>query len=138
MNDQGSDPTDREGVCDLVPSESDSHGASSQLYYIKNRVKSISRMSDRGSQYTSETYRTLLGQAGIQVNMSRKGNCYDNAAMESFFGSLKGEWTDRRVYATRREARQSIFEYMEVFYNRQRLHSSLGYVSPVSYEQRNE
>jgi transposase InsO family protein len=93
--------------------------------------------SDRGSQYTSEAYRTLLQQAGIRVSISRKGNCYDNAVMESFFGSLKSEWTDRHTYATRREARQSIFEYMEVFYNRQRLHSSLGYMSPVSYEQRN-
>lgn len=92
--------------------------------------------SDRGSQYTSETYRALLRQADIQVSMSRKGNCYDNAAMESFFGSLKGEWTDHRIYHTRREARQSIFEYMEVFYNRQRRHSSLGYLSPVTYEQR--
>ncbi len=92
--------------------------------------------SDRGSHYTSETYRALLRQAGIQVSMSRKGNCYDNAAMESFFGSLKGEWTDRHIYHTRREARQSIFEYMEVFYTRQRRHSSLGYLSPVKYEQR--
>jgi transposase InsO family protein len=66
--------------------------------------------SDRGSQYTSASYQTLLAEQGIQVSMSRKGNCYDNAMMESFFGFLKGEWTDRRSYRTRQEARQSLFE----------------------------
>lgn len=91
--------------------------------------------SDRGSQYTSASYQALLAQEGIQVSMSRKGNGYDNAVMESFFGSLKCEWTDRRSYHTRREARQSLFEYMEVFYNRQRRHSSLGSLSPAVYEQ---
>jgi len=91
--------------------------------------------SDRGSQYTSASYQALLAQVGIRVSMSRKGNCYDNAVMESFFGSLKGEWTDQRTYHNYQEARQSIFEYIEVFYNRQRRHSSLGYLSPVMYEQ---
>ena len=94
--------------------------------------------SDRGSQYTSASYQALLTGEGIQVSMSRKGNCYDNAVMESFFGSLKGEWTDRRSYSTRREARHSLFEYMEVFYNRQRRHSSLGYLSPVRYEEQQQ
>jgi transposase InsO family protein len=74
--------------------------------------------SDRGSQYTSTNYQVLLAQAGIQVSMSRKGNCYDNAAMESFIGSLKGEWTDRYSYQSFAEAQQSIFEYIEVFYVR--------------------
>src|SRR5262252_10605479 len=73
--------------------------------------------SDRGSQYTSASYQSLLAQAGIQVSMSRKGNCYDNAAMESFIGSLKEEWTDRHSYQSFEEAQQSIFEFIEVFYN---------------------
>jgi len=67
--------------------------------------------------------------------MSRKGDCYDNAAMESFISSLKGEWTIWHSYQTRQEARQSIFEYIEVFYNRQRRHSTLDYLSPAKYEQ---
>ena len=90
--------------------------------------------SDRGSQYTSADYQEQLAQAGIAVSMSRKGNCYDNAMMESFFGTLKAECVERQVYQTRREARQSIFEYIETFYNRQRLHSSLGYVILLAYE----
>lgn len=91
--------------------------------------------SDRGSQYTSGAYQSLLAQIGIQVSMSGKGDCYDNAAMESFFSSLKGEWTDWHTYQTRQEAQLSIFEYIEVFYNRQRRHSTLGYQSPATYEQ---
>ncbi len=74
-------------------------------------------------------------QIGVQVSMSGKGDCYDNGAMESFFSSLKGEWTDWHTYQTRQEARQLIFEYIEVFYNQQRRHSTLGYLSPVTYEQ---
>jgi putative transposase len=91
--------------------------------------------SDRGSQYTSGLYQSLLAQFGVQVSMSGKGDCYDNAAMESFFSSLKGEWTDWHAYHTRQEAQLSIFEYIEVFSNRQRRHSTLGYLSPVIYEQ---
>ena len=91
--------------------------------------------SDRGSQYTSQGYLTLLQQYEIQVSMSRKGDCYDNALMESFFGTLKEECVERQTYQTRAEARSSVFEYIEVFYNRQRRHSSLGYVSPITYEQ---
>jgi putative transposase len=90
--------------------------------------------SDRGSQYTSEGYQTLLKQHGIEISMSRKGDCYDNALMESFFGTLKEECVERQIFKTRSEARQAIFEYLEVFYNRQRRHSSLGYVSPFTYE----
>ena len=90
--------------------------------------------SDRGSSYTSATYRTLLEQAGCQISMSRTGNCYDNAAMESFFATLKGECAVT-AFATHAQARSSIFEFIEVWYNRQRLHSSLGYRSPVEFEQ---
>lgn len=91
--------------------------------------------SDRGSQYASAEYQDVLQTGGIVASMSRAGNCYDNAAMESFFGTLKCELVHDRRYRTRAEARQDIFEYIEVFYNRQRRHSSLGYLSPVSYEE---
>ena len=91
--------------------------------------------SDRGSQYTSDAYRATLAEVGIMVSMSRTGNCYDNAVTESFFGTLKGECVERACFQTRREARQTIFDYVECFYNRVRRHSSLGYVSPVAYEQ---
>jgi transposase InsO family protein len=90
--------------------------------------------SDRGSQYTATDYRQLLAKSGIVVSMSGKGDCYDNALMESFFGTLKSECVDRQSFASRAQARQVIFEYLKVFYNRQRLHSSLGYVSPATYE----
>lgn len=89
--------------------------------------------SDRGSQYTSDAYRAVLADAGVIVSMSRTGNCYDNAVTESFFGTLKGECVQRTSYLTRGQARQSIFEHVECFYNRIRRHSSLGYVSPVAY-----
>jgi putative transposase len=92
--------------------------------------------SDRGSQYTSDAYRALLADVGATVSMSRTGNCYDNAVTESFFGTLKGECVERTSFQTRGQARQIIFEYVECFYNRMRRHSSLGYVSPVTYEQR--
>jgi putative transposase len=91
--------------------------------------------SDRGSQYASAEYQTVLRTDEIVASMSRAGNCYDNAAMESFFGTLKCELIHDRRYHTRAEARQDIFEYIEVFYNRQRRHSSLGYLSPVDYEE---
>ena len=91
--------------------------------------------SDRGSQYASEHYRRLLAQHGIQCSMSRRANCWDNAPMESFFASLKKELVHHEDYQTREEAKASIFEYIEVFYNRQRRHSSLGYKSPAEYEQ---
>ncbi len=77
----------------------------------------------------------LLAQYGIVVSMSGNGDCYDNALMESFFGTLKSECVDRQSFQGRAQARQALFEYLEAFYNRQRLHSSLGYVSPVTYEQ---
>jgi transposase InsO family protein len=90
--------------------------------------------SDRGSQYTSASYLKLLELAGCKLSMSRTGNCYDNAVMESFFATLKGECA-LSSFATRAEARSSIFEYIEGWYNRQRLHSSLGFLSPVEFEQ---
>lgn len=90
--------------------------------------------SDRGSQYASEDYQTLLTQFQMIGSMSRKGNCYDNAPMESFFGTFKTELTFHCDYTTRNEARLDIFEYIEVFYNRYRRHSALGYKSPANYE----
>ena len=90
--------------------------------------------SDRGSQYASVNYRELLEQKGIIISMSRRGNCHDNACAESFWARLKVELVYRRTFATRDAARQAIFEYIEVFYNRLRLHSALGYVSPESFE----
>jgi putative transposase len=91
--------------------------------------------SDRGCQYTSHAYRRQLELLGMVVSMSRKGNCWDNAVMESFFGSLKEECVGSTVYPSHEQARCSLFEYLEVYYNRQRRHSSLGYVSPLTYEQ---
>lgn len=89
--------------------------------------------SDRGSQYASGDYRALLAAWGIAVSMSRTGNCHDNAVMESFFGKLKTEWATEQ-YATRADARTDIFEYIEVWYNRRRRHSTLGYFSPRDFE----
>jgi transposase InsO family protein len=91
--------------------------------------------SDRGSQYASEHYQHLLARHGIRCSMSRRADCWDNAPMESFFASLKKELVHDADFATRSEARAAIFEYIEVFYNNQRRHSSLGYVSPAEYEQ---
>jgi transposase InsO family protein len=91
--------------------------------------------SDRGSQYASEHYQRLLAKHGITCSMSRKAACWDNAPMESFFASLKKELVHGADFATRREARSAVVEYIEVFYNKQRRHSALGYVSPVEYEQ---
>jgi putative transposase len=90
--------------------------------------------SDRGSQYASEHYQEVLAGRGIVCSMSRRANCWDNAPMESFFASLKKELTRGEIFATREEARASLFEYIEVFFNRIRRHSSLGYVSPTQYE----
>jgi putative transposase len=92
--------------------------------------------SDRGVQYASSRYQSELDKNGILCSMSRKGNCWDNACKESFFGKLKNEWIRGRIYRTREEARREIFWYIEVFYNRVRRHASLGYVSPAEYEAR--
>jgi len=104
---------------------------------LSRRLKGSSSLlahSDRGSQYASEHYQRRLGEERITCSMSRRGNCWDNAAMESFFASLKKELVHGEDYATRAEAKASIFEYIETFYNRVRRHSSLGYVAPAEYE----
>ena len=90
--------------------------------------------SDRGSQYAASRYQQLLDAQGLVPSMSRKGNCWDNACVESFVGTLKRELVHHRHYATRDDATRDIFEYIEVFYNRQRRHSTLGYHSPAEYE----
>jgi putative transposase len=92
--------------------------------------------SDRGSQYASKDYRAALRDNGIVCSMSRKGNCWDNAVVESFFATLKKELIHRRPWATVRAARQAIVHYIEIFYNRKRKHSTLGYVSPAKFENR--
>lgn len=90
--------------------------------------------TDRGSQYASDSHREILQEHGIEQSMSRKGNCWDNAVSESFFHSLKTELTHHVKFTTREKAKQAIFEYIEVFYNRVRLHSTNDYLSPVEYE----
>jgi len=91
--------------------------------------------SDRGSQYASHDYQKLLAKEHLQVSMSRSGNCYDNAMMESFFATLKAECVHQH-YTSRHEARSVILDYIERWYNRRRRHSSLGYLSPADFEQR--
>ena len=92
--------------------------------------------SDRGSQYCSQEYRSLLERFGLQTSMSRTGNCFDNAPMESFWGTLKQELVHHRHYGSRREAVRDITEYVESFYNRQRRQARLGFLSPAAYEKR--
>jgi transposase InsO family protein len=100
--------------------------------------KGLLHHSDRGSQYASNDYQKLLSDNGMDCFMSRKGNCYDNACMESFFATLKQELVYHRQYQTRKEAKQDIFEYIQVWYNRKRRHSALGYVSPEQYENKGQ
>ncbi len=102
----------------------------------KRPQKGLIHHSDRGSQYCSYEYRELLDQFGMTASMSRKGNCYDNAPMESFWGTLKQELVHHRRYKTRDEAIRDITEYIEIFYNRQRRQTRLGYLSPATYAQR--
>ena len=90
--------------------------------------------SDRGCQYTSDSYQRTLKTLGIECSMSRRGNCYDNAVAERFFWSLKHEWTRHETYANLEEVRSSLFNYIEIFYNRQRLHQALGYKTPEAFE----
>jgi len=102
----------------------------------KRPVKGLVHHSDRGSQYCSYEYKRSLNQFGLQVSMSGKGNCYDNAPMESFWGILKQELIHHRQYRSRWEAIRDITEYIEIFYNRQRLQARLGFLSPAAFEQR--
>ena len=90
--------------------------------------------SDRGSQYSSEQFQKLLADHGVICSMSRSGNVWDNAAMESFFSSLKTERTARKVYRTRDQVRADVFDYIERFYNPRRRHSTIGYLSPMEFE----
>jgi putative transposase len=103
----------------------------------RGKLKEVIVHSDQGSTYASGVYRRLLKENGLLCSMSRKGECYDNAVAESFFGTLKTELVDDEDYHTREAAKQSLFEYIEVFYNRQRRHSYLDYVSPAEYERAN-
>ena len=96
--------------------------------------KGLLHHSDRGSQYASNAYQQLLTDYKITCSMSRKGNCYDNAVMESFFATLKQERVYHHHYQSHQQARHDIFEYMEVWYNRKRMHSTLGYLSPQEFE----
>jgi transposase InsO family protein len=107
-----------------------------QAVTIKRPEKGLLHHSDRGSQYCSREYRNLLDEYGIKASMSGKGNCFDNAPMESFWGTLKQELIHHRHYRSRREAMEDITEYIEVFYNRQRLQPRLGCLSPVAYAQK--
>lgn len=100
----------------------------------RNPAPGLLHHSDRGVQYASRDYQRQLDAAGIRCSMSRKANCWDNACVESFFGTLKKELIHDRRYATREEAKQDVFEYIEVFYNRQRRHTTLGYRSPAEFE----
>ncbi len=92
--------------------------------------------SDRGSQYTSEQFQRLMSDHGVVCSMSRSGNVWDNAAMESFFSSLKTERIARKVYRTRDQAKADVFDYIECFYNPKRRHSTIGYMSPMEFEQK--
>jgi transposase InsO family protein len=102
----------------------------------KRPAKGLIHHSDRGSQYCSYEYRNILERFGLKASMSRKGNCYDNAPMESFWGTLKQELVHHRRYRTRQEAIRDITEYIEIFYKRQRLQPGLGFLSPAVFEQR--
>ena len=94
--------------------------------------------SDRGVQYAADDFQDLLDDNKAICSMSRKGNCWDNACVESFFGSLKREWVKGKIYETFEDGQKDIFNYIEVFYNRKRRHASLGYVSPAVYEEMHE
>jgi len=100
----------------------------------RNPDSALLHHSDRGIQYASDRFQSLLDRNNFECSMSRKGNCWDNAAKESFFGKLKGEWIQDKIYKNREEAKQDVFWYIEVFYNRLRRHAALGYVSPVEFE----
>jgi putative transposase len=100
----------------------------------RGKPEAVLHHSDRGSQYTSEPFQRLLADQGLSCSMSRSGNCWDNAAMESFFSSLKTERTARTTYRSRDQAKADVFDYIERFYNPRRRHSTLGYLSPMEFE----
>jgi putative transposase len=100
----------------------------------RGKPRALLHHSDRGSQYTSEQFQRLMADHGVTCSMSRSGNCWDNAAMESFFSSLKTERTARKTYRTRDDARADVFDYIERFYNSKRRHSTIGYMSPMDFE----
>jgi len=102
----------------------------------RGRPQELLHHSDQGSQYTSDQFQRLMDASGVVCSMSRSGNCWDNAAMESFFSSLKTERTARKVYRTRDEAKADVFDYIERFYNAKRRHSTIGYLSPVAFEEK--
>jgi putative transposase len=110
------------------------HDALSMALVRRHPPAGLLHHSDRGCQYACGDYQAMLADHGLTASMSRAGNCYDNAAMESLFGTLKTELVNQEHYPTREAARRSVFEYIEVFYNRVRRHSSLGYVSPECFE----
>jgi putative transposase len=101
----------------------------------RGRPKELLHHSDQGSQYTSDQFQRLMADQSVVCSMSRSGNVWDNAAMESFFSSLKTERTARKTYRTRDEAKADVFDYIERFYNPRRRHSTLGYLSPVAFEE---
>lgn len=111
------------------------NNALQMAFYRRRPGFGLIHHSDRGSQYASNQYQEELKRMGIIVSMSRKGNCWDNAVMERFFGSLKSERTDKVRYSTRNDAIADVVDYIEMFYNGQRLHSTLGYRTPLQYEQ---
>ena len=100
----------------------------------RGKSDTVLHHSDRGSQYTSEPFQRLMADHGVTCSMSRAGNVWDNAVMESFFSSLKTERTARRMYRTRDQAKADVFDYIERFYNPRRRHSTLGYMSPMEFE----
>ena len=100
----------------------------------RGKPDAVMHHSDRGSQYSSEPFRRLMAGNGISCSMSRAGNVWDNAAMESFFSSLKTERTAAKTYRTRDQAKADVFDYIECFYNPRRRHSTLGYLSPIEFE----
>ena len=102
----------------------------------RQQLSGLLHHSDRGAQYTSDLYLALLAEAGLQPSMSAAGNCYDNAPMESFMGTLKVEWTHPFTYSSHSQLHQDLFDYIEGFYNTHRLHSALGYLSPSAFELR--
>jgi putative transposase len=102
--------------------------------FRRGRPRAVLHHSDQGSQYTSENFQRLLESHGIPCSMSRRGNCWDNAAMESFFSTMKTERLSKKHYRTRDELRADVFDYIERFYNVRRRHSTIGYISPVQFE----